>query len=179
MNKDALFNALVRPHLDYCVSIWYPLLKKDKELIEIVLYFASKLIPEISNFSYADHLCAIDLPSTKYCQISGDIIQVCKILYGEDESQKALFNVNSASIRRGNKFKLKKTFIKNEVCKHFFSIWVINDWNGLPSGVVNAVSVHTFKRKLEKIWSDKKCKFLILTIFLFKNLHKILKIKKI
>ena len=40
-----LFNSLVRPRLKYCVSIWYPLLKKDEELIENVLRRATKLIP--------------------------------------------------------------------------------------------------------------------------------------
>ena len=105
MNKDALSNALVRPHLEYCVSIWQPLLKKDKELIENVLHCASKLIPGISNFSYADCLCVIDL--LKYCWTSGDIIQVYKILHG----------------------------------------------------VVNTVSVYTFKTNLDKIWSDKKQEF--------------------
>ena len=37
-----LLNELVRPHLEYCVSIWYPLLKKDAELIENVLRRASE-----------------------------------------------------------------------------------------------------------------------------------------
>ena len=41
----SLINSLVRPHLEYCVSIWYPLLKKDEELIENVLLRATKLIP--------------------------------------------------------------------------------------------------------------------------------------
>ena len=40
-----LFNSLVRPHLKHCVSIWYPLLKEDEELIEYVLRRATKLIP--------------------------------------------------------------------------------------------------------------------------------------
>ena len=47
-----LFNALVRQHLEYCASVWYPLLKKGEELIENVLCRASNLIPRISNFSY-------------------------------------------------------------------------------------------------------------------------------
>ena len=37
-----LFYALVRPHLEYCVSIWYPFLKKDDGLIENLLRRASK-----------------------------------------------------------------------------------------------------------------------------------------
>ena len=56
-----LFNALVRPHLEYCVFVWYPLLKKDEELIENVLRRASKLIPGISNFLYADRIRAADI----------------------------------------------------------------------------------------------------------------------
>ena len=124
-----------------CISIWYPFLEKNQELIENVLCRASKLIPEISNFSYADRLRAIDMPSMKYCRIRGDMIQVYKLLHGKDESLKALFNVDSTSITREHQFKLKKTFIKNKVPKHFFSIQVINDWNSLPRGVVNTVSL--------------------------------------
>ena len=61
-----------------------------------------------------------------------------------------LFNVDSTSIIRGHKFKLKKPSVKNKRRKHFFSIWVINDWNRLPSGVVNAVSLNSFKTKLDE-----------------------------
>ena len=84
-------------------------------------------MPGISNFSYPDRLRAIDIPNMKYRRIRGDMIQVYKILHGEDESLKALFNVDSTSIARGHKFKLKKPFVKNKVNKHFFSIQVIND----------------------------------------------------
>ena len=53
LDKDSfryLFSALVKPHLDYFVSMWYPLLKQDKELIENLLRHASILRPGISNF---------------------------------------------------------------------------------------------------------------------------------
>ena len=154
-----LFNALVRPHLEYCVCIWYPLLKKDKELIENILCCSSKLIPRISNFSYPDHLCAIDIPSMKYCWIRGDMIQVHKILHSKDESLKAFFSVDSTIIARGHKFKLRKPFNKNKVYKDFFSVWVINNWNSYSPGVVNTVSLDSFKTELDEIWSGKKCKF--------------------
>ena len=38
------------------------------------------------------------------------MIQVYKILHGEDELLNVLFNVDSTSIVRGHKFKLKKSF---------------------------------------------------------------------
>ena len=95
----------------------------------------------------------------KYRRIRGGMIQVYKILHGEDESLKALFHFDDTSITRGHKLIVKKAFVKNKVRKHFFSIQVINDWNSLPPGVVNAVSLDGFKTKLEKIWSDKKYTF--------------------
>ena len=88
-----LLNALVRPYLEYCVSICYPRLKKDEELIKNLLCHVSKLIPRVSNFPYDDCLCAIDKPSMKYHQIRFDMIQVYKILHGEDKSLKRLFSV--------------------------------------------------------------------------------------
>ena len=33
-----LFNTLVRPDLEYCVSIFYPLLKKDEKLIGNIVH---------------------------------------------------------------------------------------------------------------------------------------------
>ena len=43
-----LFSSLVRPHLEYCVSIWYSLLKKEEDLIENILRQATKLIPGLT-----------------------------------------------------------------------------------------------------------------------------------
>ena len=87
------------------------------------------------------------------------MIQVSEILHDEDKLLKPLFNVDSTSIIRGHKFELRKSFVKNKVCNHFFSIRVINDWKSLPSVVVNAVSIDSFETILDKIWSDKKCDF--------------------
>ena len=53
LDKNSLFyffNALIRLHLEYYVSIWYPLLKTEKDLIENVLRCASKSIPEYRIF---------------------------------------------------------------------------------------------------------------------------------
>ena len=135
--------------------LWYPLLKQDKELTENVLGRASKLILEISNFSYPYRLCVIDIPNIKYCRVrsdtTDDMIQVCKVLHRQDESIKALLNVDSTSITRGHKFELNKPFVKNKVRKHFFNIQEINDWNSLPPSVFNTVSLDSLKAKLDKI----------------------------
>ena len=77
----------------------------------------------------------------KYRRIRGDMIQL-------------LFNVDSTSITRRHKFKLKKPFVKSKVPKRFFSIQVINDWNSLLPSVSMAVQLDSFEIKLP----DKKYK---------------------
>ena len=67
--------------------------------------------------------------------------------------------MDNNSVTRGYKFKLKKPITKNKTRKCFFvSIRVINDWNSFPTVVVNAVSLNSFKTKLDNIWSDKEYK---------------------
>ena len=51
--------------MEYCGSIWYPILKTHEVLIENVLHCLSKLLPGISSLSSADCLCAI-FQYTKY-----------------------------------------------------------------------------------------------------------------
>ena len=65
--------------------------------------------------------------------------------------------MDNTSITRGHKFKLKKPIAKNKTRKYFFvSIRVINNWNSFPPVVVNAVSLNSFKTKLDNIRSEKE-----------------------
>ena len=59
-----------------------------------------------------------------------------------------MFDVDSTSITKGYKFKIKKPFVKYKIPKHFFRIQVVNDWDSLSSGVANAVSLDSFKTKI-------------------------------
>ena len=149
-----LFSSLVRPHLEYCVSIWYPLLKKDKELIENVLRRATKLIPGLYDKPYKKRLVAIKVPSMRYHRMWGDTILVHKILRGDNQPLHDLFTINE-SRTRGHNFKLYKALVQTTIRKHFFSIRIINNWNSLLYKVVNAVSLDSFKSKLDNAWEDK------------------------
>ena len=51
-----LFQALVRPNLEYAAAVWSPYTKKDIELIENVQRRATKQVPSLKQLSYTDRL---------------------------------------------------------------------------------------------------------------------------
>ena len=92
----SLINSLVRPHLEYCVSIWYPLLKKDEELIENLLHQATKIISGLYDKPYKECLAAIKVPSMRYHRMRDDRKLVYKILHGDNQSLRDLFKINES-----------------------------------------------------------------------------------
>ena len=59
LDKDTfcqIFKGLIRPHLEYAAPVWSPNLIKYKESLENVQRRATKIVPGLSNLSYADRL---------------------------------------------------------------------------------------------------------------------------
>ena len=83
-----LFKSLVRPHLEYGSSIWYPIFKKDKIQIENIQRRATRLVNSLQGKSYSERLRSLGLPSLEYRRLTNDIVQVFKIIGDIDNIDK-------------------------------------------------------------------------------------------
>ncbi|MES9971492.1 MAG: reverse transcriptase family protein, partial [Candidatus Thiodiazotropha sp.] len=151
-----LYKALVRPHVEYGNTIWYPFLRKDINSVENIQKRATRLIPQLKDLSYTERLKKLKLPTLAHRRRRGDMLQTFKILNGlEDIPSERFFNVATNSSTRGHNFKLEKPRCNTSFRLQHFSQRIINDWNALPSFVVNAKDVKDFKAKLDLHWSHE------------------------
>jgi len=104
-----LYISLVQPHLDYGSEIWNPHLTGDTQTSKRVQRRATKLVPKLRQFSYADRLVAFNLPSLLYRRQRMDMITVFKIIHDlEGVPFDSLFAFHN-TITRGNGYKITQT----------------------------------------------------------------------
>ena len=147
-----LYKSLVRPHLNYCMQVWSPHMRKDIDLIEKIQHRATKLIPSMKHLPYDKRIQLCNLMTLEDRRRRGDLIQAYRIVKGIDQIPvDSLFKVADKSTRpttRGHNYKFFKTHVKLDTRKNFFSQRVINDWNNLPKEAVNSATLLGFKIKL-------------------------------
>ena len=143
-----LFKALVRPHLEYCNTVTYPVYEKDANLLEGVQRRATKMVPEMKNYDYANRLKRLALPSLPYRRKRGDMIEVYKYTHG-------LYKVSALPGEYHEKTQLQTEKKRCSTTRRlkFFSMRVVNAWNRLPVHVVNAASINVFKSRLDMCWA--------------------------
>ena len=79
-----LYKSLVRPHLEYCLQVWRPYLKKDIDLLEAVQHRATKMILGWDKRCYREWLDLLNLQTLEVRGLTGDLVQVFKLLKGLD-----------------------------------------------------------------------------------------------
>ena len=150
-----LYKTLVRPHLEYGNVVWGPLFQKDIQAIEKVQRRATKMVPGLGNLSYTERLRHLKLPSLNHRRRRGDMIYTYKILMGKLDVRKEDFFEISNLTTRGHKLKLRKQRVTKFTTMSVFSNRIVNDWNALPSHVIEAENVDTFKSRIDEHWRDE------------------------
>ena len=151
-----LFNALVRPHLEYCVQFWSPYYRKDIEKLERVQRRATKLIPRLRNKPYEERLNELNLFSLEKRRLRGDLIELFKMFHGFDNVNISDYlTVDRERTTRNNGFKIIGRAFRSNEAKHFFFNRIVNVWNSLPAHIVSSNTIESFKTKLDKYLTAK------------------------
>lgn len=162
MDKDmflTLYKSLVRPHLEYGSTVWAVIYKKEGIQIENVQRRATKMVKIIKHLSYSSRLKYLGLPSLQYRRLRSDMVETFKILNNIDKvGNEYLFPIKE-SITRGHSKKIYKQHSRTNIRKYSFSQRVVDAWNNLPTTVVEAKTVNSFKSQLNKHWIDLDIKF--------------------
>ena len=123
----------------------------DIDRLEKVQKRMTKMIPNLRNISYESRLRILGLHSLERRRISGDMIEVYKWMHGINVGDISKVLKISPQVRtRNNGLKLDKFRFRKEIGRHWFSNRVVDMWNGLPHEVVNAGSMDSMKRRLDK-----------------------------
>ena len=153
-NKETiltLYNALVRPHLEYAVQFWSPSLRKDIERLEAVQARATKLIPSIRHLGYVRRLERLNLYSLEKRRLRGQLIETFKMLKGVNNIDYRHLFTFSNNLTRSNGWKLELKRFNTSQCGNFFTYKIAPIWNRLPAEAVNSASVEQFKIELDKV----------------------------
>ena len=84
------------------------------------------------------------------------MIETYKILtekYGHEVSN--FIKLREDSYTRGHKYKINKYRPRLNVRKYSFCTRIVDQWNSLPSSVVEAKSVNSFERRLDRLWRNQ------------------------
>jgi hypothetical protein len=145
----SLYVTFVRPLLEFAIPVWSPIQKGDIDLLESVQHRATRIIPSLKKISYENRLKALDLTTLSERRQRGDMIQLYKIFNGIDKLETSKTIAVQQNQTRGHRFKYQKEITKQVHRENFFFNRSANLWNNLPSEVVNAETVNSFKAGLD------------------------------
>lgn len=152
-----LFSTFVRPHLEYCVSVWNPYLQEDIKKIEAVQRSATKLVPIIRDLTYESRLEYLGMTTLEQRRERGDLLQFYKINCGLNSLDWVrpptkpckLQDQGPAKNTRSAESRLTREFAKCRQRENFFLNRLVSNWNSLPPEVVASQNTNTFKNNFD------------------------------
>jgi len=117
-----MYKRLVHPHLKFCSPAWSPHYQKDKQLLGRVQHRFTRMFKHLRHLHYSTWLNIL-----------------------------GLWSLEEWSCTRGHILKLTKNRSNKDLRHRFFSERVVNRWNKLDKGIVEASSLNSFKNRLAKL----------------------------
>ena len=147
---EIAFKVLVLPVLEYGCPVWNPYLQKHIHALESIQRRATRLICG-SSLSYADRLKKLGWSTLEDRRKFLSLVTLYKIIFGYIyiNPNDYLDLVGPTRTKANHDYKLRlKSYHTNYFKFSFFSRY-IEDWNSLPSYVVNSTSFSVFKKALK------------------------------
>ena len=129
----------------------YNILTKNFALFNYLTLLTQKL----KNLNYQDRLVRLELPAMVYRRMSGDVIDMFKIMSHRYEPETNIEFCISDGPARGNSMKIFKPRCTTKLQQQMFLVRLIDVWNSVRSSVVHASSLNAFERKLDKLWENQ------------------------
>ena len=76
-----LYKSMMRPHLEYCSTVWSPSSVAEVKKLESIQRRATKMVNSVSK----NHMRALGMPTLEFRRLRSDMIQVFRILRGIDK----------------------------------------------------------------------------------------------
>jgi hypothetical protein len=131
-----LYKALVRPHLEYCSSVWSPHYKKDRELLERVQHRFTKMFSGIKDKPYEERLKELGLWSLEERRNRADLIETFKMMKGlSGVRYEDFFKIDTEQRTRGHSLRIiKKRFSTTHRQFTFSQSHKQVEWSGSEDG---------------------------------------------
>ena len=147
---STLYLSLVRPILEYAVSVWCPYLVKNIRVLESIHRRASRLALNWLN-QHKEEMPYVDRKLLKWPSklfILNWVLQVrLWILW--------ILKSWVYKLRANHPFKLYVKSARVDCYKYSFFIRIVSKWNDLPRDIIEAESLHHFKNKLHHYLFNK------------------------
>jgi len=140
----------VRPIVEYNSIVWSPYTVQDIQAIERVQRRFTKRLPGLSQCSYQERLCRLELHSLELRRLLIDLVWCYKILFGHVHLEsEEFFRLNMRLSARGHKYKLCKKFCASSV-RATFSERIVNVCHSLPRNVDFSTLI-SFRRSIQTV----------------------------
>ena len=146
-----LFVSHIRPLLDHASRVWNVGYLGDAQQLESVQRRWIMETLGMEGNSYTECLETLKLFSVHGRLLRGDLIKIWQVLNPTiDVGVSSLLDRQAHVATRSNGFKLAVPRCRTELRRRFWSVRCVQSWNNLPPQVVQAASLESFKRRLDK-----------------------------